>query len=310
MLKVVLKYSTKEIGAYKWYIVGNQTFCAATFMVKAMAEDEPLFPYDVTVLGGVAYIVPTSTTFLRIFYAVFHIFFVSHFCFVTLMFLFRFAQTTNKQKMIKIMSNRKLLLYVYVPGFICICFLCYVDALYSLPDIDMYLQVFGNSNPMIADYIKGKPLLVEVSTWYNNYERFIPTLIGFFICSFSTYGCYSFQSQRSNTFGDRTRALYRTLINALLIEMAVIALAVVLPVFICQVLIGVKYRPIGTALMWRWLSLYPIFSMSFTMTYIGCYRRGFRQMMLKSIFGMEEKNGVIVQQKPSTYVSAANSAPS
>ncbi|CAD5216549.1 unnamed protein product [Bursaphelenchus okinawaensis] len=278
-------------------------------MVKAMIEDEPLFPYDVSVLGGIATLAPNNTVVVRFFYAMFHVFFVSHFCFVTLMFLFRYAQTTNKSRLLAIMSNKMIWFCFYIPSFIVICLLCHIDALYSLPDIDMYIKEFGNSNPMIAEYIKGKALLVEVSTWYNNYERCLPTLTGLIICAFSTYGCYSFKNDQNDSLSDRTRALYRKLINALLIEMAVIAFAVVTPVFICQALIGVRYRPIGTALMWRWLTLYPTFTMTFTMSYIGCYRRGLRKWLLKSIFGMEEKNGIIVKQNPSTFVSASSSGP-
>ncbi|CAD5222192.1 unnamed protein product [Bursaphelenchus xylophilus] len=309
MIQVILKYSTREIGAYKWYIIGSQTFCVLTFMVKAFIEDEPLFPYDVTVLGGLAGLFPNNNFVVRLFYALFHVFFVSHFSCVTLMFIFRYAQTTGKQKMVQFMSNRKFLFCGCIPCMVFLMAFTYIDALFSIPNIEMYIDKFGNSNPKIAEYIKGKPLLVEVTTWYNNYERYGPTLIGLLICAYSTYGCYNFQNKRSQSLSDRTKTLYRTLINALLIEMAVIAVAVVTPVFICQVFIGVTYRPIGTALMWRWLYLYPTFSMIFTMSYIGCYRRGFRRLILKKIFGMEEKNGVVVVGKTSSFVPSTQSAP-
>uniref|UniRef100_A0A1I7SPZ2 Uncharacterized protein n=1 Tax=Bursaphelenchus xylophilus TaxID=6326 RepID=A0A1I7SPZ2_BURXY len=231
MIQVILKYSTREIGAYKWYIVGSQSCCVFAFIVKACFEDEPLFPYDVTVLGGLAGLFP------------------------------------------------------------------------------MFIEKFGNSNPKIAEYIKGKILLVEVSTWYNNYERYVPTSTGLLICAYSTYGCYNFQHELGQSLSDRTKALYRTLINALLIEIAVMAVAIFIPVVICQVLIGAAYRPIGTALMWRWLYLYPTFTMIFNMSYIGCYRRGFKRLILKKIFGIEEKNGVMVMGKTSSFVSATESAP-
>ncbi|CAD5222196.1 unnamed protein product [Bursaphelenchus xylophilus] len=205
MIQVILKYSTREIGAYKWYIVGSQSCCVFAFIVKACFEDEPLFPYDVTVLGGLAGLFP--------------------------------------------------------------------------------------------------------STWYNNYERYVPTSTGLLICAYSTYGCYNFQHELGQSLSDRTKALYRTLINALLIEIAVMAVAIFIPVVICQVLIGAAYRPIGTALMWRWLYLYPTFTMIFNMSYIGCYRRGFKRLILKKIFGIEEKNGVMVMGKTSSFVSATESAP-
>uniref|UniRef100_A0A1I7RML7 Very-long-chain 3-oxoacyl-CoA reductase n=1 Tax=Bursaphelenchus xylophilus TaxID=6326 RepID=A0A1I7RML7_BURXY len=240
MIQVILKYSTREIGAYKWYIVGSQSCCVFAFLVKALFEDEPLFPYDVTVVGGLASLFPINDFIIRSF----------------------------------------------------------------IPNVQIFIEKFGNSNPKIAEYIKGKPLLVEVSTWYKNYERYVPSSIGLLICAFSTYGCYNFQNQRSQSLSDRTKALYRTLINALLIEMAVMAVAIFTPVVICQVFIGAAYRPIGTALMWRWLYLYPTFTMIFNMSYIGCYRRGCRKMILKKIFGIEEKNGIMVVGETSSFVSS------
>ncbi|CAD5232435.1 unnamed protein product [Bursaphelenchus xylophilus] len=309
MVRVVLRYSTREIGAYKWYIIGCQTCCVFTFIVKAMIEDEPLFPYDVTVLGGLAGLFPNNDHVVRFFFALFHMFFVGHFSCVTLMFLFRFAQTTGHLRMVQLMSSKRILFYAYIPWAICVVVLTLLDALYSIPNIDKYVEKFGDSNPKIAAYIKSKPLLVEVNTWYTNYERYVPTLSGLLICAYCTYGCYNFKTKRNDCFSDRTKALYRTLINALLIEMLVIAVAVVTPVLVCQEFIGVEYRPLGTALMWRWLYLYPTFTMIFTMSYISCYRDGFRKLVLKLLFGVNAKNGIVVLRSASSIVSATRSSP-
>ncbi|CAD5208637.1 unnamed protein product [Bursaphelenchus xylophilus] len=294
---IVVTWSAKVMGMYKWYIVISISNIVSFLTITATYEVEIFVAYPATLARGIVDFlqIPALAPFLQIVgFSLFEMHVIMTFC----RFMFRYAQSTEKERITKVMSTK----YFFVALLITYCFIISGNFYYGqcalqngrtlqkrIPSDDEEIKNYFMSH--VVTNFRG-----DAMTPIFEFLLFPMTLV---FGGYCTLQCVLFQSNPKNKFSLRTKQMYRLLIYGLLIEQVAELGWFMLPYLGAAMFLPDSKKAYGIYLVYRVYYTYPTFVMVFTLTFYKRYRMGVRQISMavnRAIIG----NSTV---HPSMYVS-------
>ncbi|KAI1691439.1 serpentine type 7TM GPCR chemoreceptor srh domain-containing protein [Ditylenchus destructor] len=116
--------------------------------------------------------------------------------------------------------------------------------------------------------------------------------------TYCVYGCYASLQRGKSAFSSRTLMLYRSLVNALMIDVAICGVMVILPVVLCglSMYFQLEWASTATLLAMSFASWYPCVSHIVWMWFIAPYRRALIRMFKGRGRTAQDKNSNVFLQ--------------
>ncbi|KAI1710178.1 serpentine type 7TM GPCR chemoreceptor srh domain-containing protein [Ditylenchus destructor] len=272
--------SPPAMGAYKWYTIWNATYLMVSEVLYAFAHPEPLFPYPVAIAGGFAKFVPVGQTFANIYTDVAIFFIMSSFYSTMVLFLFRYLQTTDSDFM-RFFTNPKFAILCNAAALTFATAMIIVPLHFQWTTREEKLSLAGDMNlidpslrqrlltlPLIG--VKREPLLLVAG--YS--AAILSSFVGVVVVG-SILGIYHFLRQNKKSFSKRTYALYRSLINVLVIDMLFCGLLVLFPLILSLAvfLFQLKISSLVALITLTTASWYPLCTHVVMISCVTPYRR-------------------------------------
>ncbi|KAI1698027.1 serpentine type 7TM GPCR chemoreceptor srh domain-containing protein [Ditylenchus destructor] len=285
------------------YIIFNAISCAGFDLIYGLVHPEPVFPLTIVMSGGLLkhWIIPTYMSYFILYAAFISICGILYS--MPLLFLYRYLQTVNS-RFLKLftLGLRSFLLcsagfcVLFVPPYITIG-----NVITSQSDLKEFLRV---NQPKIYSIAHNRSIL-GIENPKNAWIYFlycwvaIVSLILFATLTYCVYGCYSSMQRKKSAFSTRTLQLYRSLVNALMIDLVVCGVMAILPIWICAISLyyQVKWASTATLLALSFSSWYPCVSHIILMWFITPYRRALVRM-----FKWWKKRGKTEQNRNSNFL--------
>ncbi|CAD5212578.1 unnamed protein product [Bursaphelenchus okinawaensis] len=274
------------MGAYKWYLTWAISDMNILFTVLASWDPELPWPHYEMIAHGIPeyFNIPWLAPLLRIIpYTLYEM----HVYITICRFVYRYAQTTGKQKLMNIMSHGYFFTFLFV-----LMIALFVKGLYfnrfAWSDWVQYKLQFPNNDTKLKEHIMNN---IDIPARPNKFENFFQyaifpsSLIIYFFC---TVQCYRYKTRAKNTLSKRTLELYQVLIHGLVVEQLAEFLWFFAPL-IYIVSYDEKYWPIGFHIMYRFMYTYPTFLMIFTLGFFKPYRASVKRLVRILFYGEVEK---------------------
>ncbi|CAD5208635.1 unnamed protein product [Bursaphelenchus xylophilus] len=192
-------------------------------------------------------------------------------------FLFRYAQSTEKRRLLFIMSHKHFFAFLFFLYIVILLVTIYLRRNILQNGIEFQRQ-FPSEFVEQKKYIMSHVVTVSDGFSINNFFEFIAYPITLVAGGFCTYKCYAFQRRAKSKFSERTQSMYKLLIYGLIIEQAGELVCFVIPFILVGILLPPAKQSIGFYVVHRIFYIYPTFVMIFTLTFYRRFRDGVKQM--------------------------------
>ncbi|CAD5206059.1 unnamed protein product [Bursaphelenchus okinawaensis] len=297
----VVKYSTDIMATYKWYIIWSITSVQLYIMIMASYEVEVFEFYRFTISRGVIdyFQIPELAIVLQaLAFAFFEMYTVTTLC----RFVYRYAQSTNRQKILYLMSH-KLFFLGLLMLLLFILFMTIIDGRHGLEDGREFQLQFPNDNAELKEYIMSHSVTYIRAGYTTRAFKLLFYPLTVVISSICAYKCYRFQMDPSNRLTANTRQLYHLLILNLLIETLAEFVWFIVPYVAIPIYLPIEKHVIGYYVVYRLFYAYPTFVMVFVLLFYKRYNIGVRKL-----FGVL-KNSVKRQQVSVTDAFTGTTVP-
>ncbi|KAI1697274.1 serpentine type 7TM GPCR chemoreceptor srh domain-containing protein [Ditylenchus destructor] len=265
---------------YIGYTIWSATYLMLSETLYAFAHPEPLFPFPAAIAGGLAKFLPIGQTFANI-YADFSIFIIINSFYSTMvLFVFRYLQTTDSDLM-RFLTNPKSAVVCNAAALTFATALIIVPLHFQWTTREELLSLAGDINlidPGLRQRLLTLPLVSvkreELLLVAGYSAAILSSFVGVVVIG-SILGIYHFLRQNKKLFSKRTYALYRSLINVLVIDMLFCCLLVLFPLIISLAAFYFQLKISSlTALITLTIgSWYPLCTHIVMISYVTPYRR-------------------------------------
>ncbi|CAD5208633.1 unnamed protein product [Bursaphelenchus xylophilus] len=275
-LYIVLKWSKDAVGTYKWYILWSIVNILFFLMIMASYEIE-IFPAEnCSVARGIIDYFQLSD-YGGYFSAVSYSFYEMHIIITFCRFAFRYAQSTQQIRLLKLMSHR-----LFFTALLVLNVFLVIVSIIEIGDSAKHGKEFQleypSNNPAMKSYFTSHTVLVVKNQHFVTIFRFILFPLSLLSGLWCTWRCYRFRRHPKNNFSQRTRQMYRLLIVGLLIEQSAEFYWFIVPFLSIGFFFDVEDQVAAYYILYRTFYLYPTFVMVFTLVFYRRYREGVKKV--------------------------------
>ncbi|KAI1703050.1 serpentine type 7TM GPCR chemoreceptor srh domain-containing protein [Ditylenchus destructor] len=298
--------SPRAMGSYKWYMIANAVFLEIFLILYAIGPMEPLVNL-IFVPGGLMKNAEQPEIVTRVFASTCITATIFALYFNALLFVCRYCQTSGN-RLFKLLSDFKktvfvsfCLLLVPVAGIATVVNVYWASKTELLDEIKAW-------SPSVYENVRNRTIFGCKKSSKNTFIVLL-AVIGLpliapavFAVPWSTLGCYRVLRANKRSLTERTLALYRRLINALVIEIGIIVCIVCVPG--CSILVAYVLQFVYSdtssnfessifMLMTTVCTYYPMITNMVTIIYIKPYRKAIFGLYWRlSPFGRRQKEAV------------------
>ncbi|KAH7703452.1 hypothetical protein AAVH_29372 [Aphelenchoides avenae] len=261
------------------YVIANNICFFAAEWLYGVAHPEPLFPHPILLGRGLSRYVP-STDFSRNLYMNVGIFLaMSVAYFMVAQFLFRYCQTTDNW-LYEVLSNFKYSALMYVAAMTVGTCTVIVPLGFNWASADELLDYMKGVDVELFEKMLDTPCFVGMKTASSlTYITAASAAValgagGTLVAVWSTLCCYRFLRNNHSSLSQRTIALYRSLINALVLDVAIGFAVVFFPMLISVAALTFEnaYGSIIALISMTVVNWYPLLTHAILLTNVKPYR--------------------------------------